>query len=513
MVVIDAESDSLEFYGVEEAVNNGFEIERFSLRYTPRSMVVWSPRKHSKMLIVLESDCREYAQSKRNVLTQRKDAKSAKGANTKNDEDFEVRQSMIGWPRPLSAREWASCIRSVNPRNGTSAVIQELDENEGAFCMTLCTLGAVSQSVSSSTEYLVIGSAIGMTSKRPSSCTEGRVGIYKFAKTEDETVAIELVAKQSVSGPPRFICPFAGGLLVAMGKRVEFWRFHGEHHRDHHQRHGMNSNDHGALWNDKRFNIEISDRIKSGKFYITKIECYYNEFGGDDDVLNEDGDDDMDGNGAGKESNTPIRFMVSDNVHGFHLFIWNRNRRRMDYVVSSESIHRPLASTLLDAQKLAISNQFGSVFISKINIHRHSGKWSGKALYQQSRFNQLVHFNVNDVISSIEKAKLSAFGRGLILYGTVTGSIGLFLPFVSAADADFCDAVQYYLPSKVQALSGESQLLCSSKSTPSKNCCDSDFCRTLNHLSAVELDSFQRAMAIPMTLCSQKISSLKSSII
>merc|ERR1712154_430358 len=135
--------------------------------------------------------------------------------------------------------------------------------------------------------------------------------------------------------------------------------------------------------------------------------------------------------------------------------------KRFDFITSpSFPMHHPLTCAMLDPQTIAISNLFGNFYISRLN--------------KSSKFNKLVEFYVGDMITCIEKAKLSPLGKPLIVYATITGSIGCFVPFESQQNAQFFDALQYYLPSKLTSLSGQSHILFRSKFMPSKNCTDSD---------------------------------------
>ena len=58
-----------------------------------------------------------------------------------------------------SAGQWASCVRCIDPAAGATTCCLELDDNEGAVSMALCTLG----SPGSEGTYLAVGTAQGLT--------------------------------------------------------------------------------------------------------------------------------------------------------------------------------------------------------------------------------------------------------------------------------------------------------------------------------------------------------------
>ncbi len=127
-----------------------------------------------------------------------------------------------------------------------------------------------------------------------------------------------------------------------------------------------------------------------------------------------------------------------------------------------------------------MSNIFGNFYISRIN--NNSNNNSNKTC----NFNNLCEFYVGSTVSTIEKSKLSPLGKQVIIYGTITGTIGIFIPFLSSKNAQFNDALQYYLPNKFKSLSGQQHILYRSKYTPSKNCTDSDYCLNFKNIKHID---------------------------
>lgn len=74
------------------------------------------------------------------------------------DEEQAAAEAQFGAAKG-SAGQWASCVRCIDPAAGATTCCLELDDNEGAVSMALCTLG----SPGSEGTYLAVGTAQGLT--------------------------------------------------------------------------------------------------------------------------------------------------------------------------------------------------------------------------------------------------------------------------------------------------------------------------------------------------------------
>lgn len=85
-----------------------------------------------------------------------------------------IPEDVFGYPKSSMKNAWASCIRIVNPISGLTLSAIELDHNEAAFSLDLCTFSSDSEGV-----YLVLGTAQDVV-LTPRSCTSGFLRLYKF---------------------------------------------------------------------------------------------------------------------------------------------------------------------------------------------------------------------------------------------------------------------------------------------------------------------------------------------
>eukprot|EP01083_Nonionella_stella_P263866 895817_1 len=241
---IDSEHNNIHVYGVQSDANSRFESTQFNLRYTSRDMTMYNVSKQHSQVIVIESDCREYDHKTRKKLL---------GGDAINED----KQRIIGYPRPLSKSQWASCFRIINPLNSHDTFVQEFDPNEAAFSITICPM--TSHPSVTFEDSLEIETALGMVSNTIDSGQKSSVSASD---------APTLICTQRIRGLPKYIVSYRGGLLVAFAKKIEFYRFQMD----------SAASQSPQLMNDKRFNIEM-DRIRSlqhSNFYISKIDSEHN---------------------------------------------------------------------------------------------------------------------------------------------------------------------------------------------------------------------------------------------
>ncbi|KAJ8763134.1 hypothetical protein K2173_025519 [Erythroxylum novogranatense] len=73
-------------------------------------------------------------------------------------------------------------------------------------------------------------------------------------------------------------------------------------------------------------------------------------------------------------------------------------------------------------------------------------KWEqGKLNGSPTKVEEIVHFRVGDVVTSLQKAFLIPGGGECIIYGTVMGSVGSLLPSTSRDDVDFFSHLEMHL--------------------------------------------------------------------
>ena len=187
-----------------------FTIERYGeifnqkvirLRYTPRQMLV---HPQTKNLVIVETDNCAFP-----YATKQEIAKTLQIGDEKYDE---LDESFVGVPRNSSGN-WASCIRILDPRNGSNLHIEELEDNEAAFSMCFCTFSSLPQEI-----FLIVGTTINYQ-LYPKQTEKNFICVYKFVKNK----RIEFVHKTQVHDIPLALCAYKGKLLAGIGSVLRLY--------------------------------------------------------------------------------------------------------------------------------------------------------------------------------------------------------------------------------------------------------------------------------------------------
>merc|ERR1712127_712801 len=107
------------------------------LRYTPRKLMI---HEESSNLVIIESDHNSYSHKVRKelqaTLQMDDDDDNMKKAKKEEDEEKEggPSEAFIG-THQAGMHKWASCIRIVDPVEGETKSLLELEDNEAAFSL------------------------------------------------------------------------------------------------------------------------------------------------------------------------------------------------------------------------------------------------------------------------------------------------------------------------------------------------------------------------------------------
>jgi splicing factor 3B subunit 3 len=96
----------------------------------------------------------------------------------------------------------------------------------------------------------------------------------------------------------------------------------------------------------------------------------------------------------------------------------------------------------------------------------------------------VAHYFVGDILSSLHRTTLVSGGRDVLLYTTFLGSIGIFVPFVSKEDVDFFQTLEMHMRSVAPPLAGRDHLAYRGYYVPVHNVIDGDLCEQYNSLPA-----------------------------
>jgi len=455
---------SIETAGMEGGDDEAFNINKVTLRYTPRQMTLLatgtggptSTSQRKVVLAIVESDYNEYGHEEKKAMgfdaTGEGKIKKAKpdgmdmddsddDEGEKNKEETKVddeaeeidekqaRATPIRGPMPSVAGQWGSCIRLVDPASGCATLETiELGRNEAALCCT-----SVRFHSRGGEPLLAVGTVTGMT-MHPLNQTASHVALYRVMNGE----RLQLLHKTKVDdGPVLALAQFQGRLLVGTGKTLRLY--------------------------------EMGKRQLLRKCELRGLPTMVK-------LLQTAGD----------------RAFVGDMMQSVQVVKYDSSSNRLVLVASDPSPRPITAQELLDWNTVAVGDKFGNVTVLRLPRGADAGAidlTGQRALWDSSREDNtpkleiLCTYHIGEVVTSLTRASLVAGGAESLIYVTITGRIGALVPFTSRDDVEFYTQLEGLLRTDAKRPTGRDPLNYRSYYAPVKHVVDGDLCAGFNYLS------------------------------
>lgn len=164
-------------------------------------------------------------------------------------------------------------------------------------------------------------------------------------------------------------------------------------------------------------------------------------------------------------------------------------------LVADDTQPRPVTAILpLDYDTFCVADRLGSIYVlrlpaavsedleSEISAGAVSAR-RGRLFGAPFKLERLAEFYLDDAISWMSKGVLSLGAREVIFYGTISGAMGLLMPFTSREEALLCQNLELALRMEGPAtLTGRDHLLYRSYYAPAKSIIDGDLLETFARL-------------------------------
>ncbi|KAK6116797.1 hypothetical protein DH2020_049427 [Rehmannia glutinosa] len=426
--VVAVAGDALRVFTIER-LGESFNETAIPLRYTPRKFVIQPKR---KLLVTIESDQGAFTAEEREAAKKESFEAAGMGENgntdqVENGDDEEstdpLSDEQYGYPKAESGK-WVSCIRVLDPRTTQTTCLLELQDNEAAFSM--CTVNFHDKEYGT---LLAVGTAKGLQFWPKRSFEAGFIHIYRF---KEEGKVLELLHKTQVEGVPLALCQFQGRLLAGIGSILRLY-------------------DLGK----RRLLRKCENKLFPNS--ITSIQTYRD------------------------------RIYVGDMQESFHYCKYRRDENQL-YIFADDTVPRWLtAAHHVDFDTMAGADKFGNVYFVRlpqdVSDEIEEDPTGGKIKWEQGKLNgapnkveEIVQFHVGDVVTCLNKASLIPGGGECIIYGTVMGSLGAFLPFTSRDDVDFFSHLEMHMRQEHPPLCGRDHMAYRSSYFPVKDVIDGDLC-------------------------------------
>jgi splicing factor 3B subunit 3 len=157
---------------------------------------------------------------------------------------------------------------------------------------------------------------------------------------------------------------------------------------------------------------------------------------------------------------------------------------------------------MFDIDTIAVADKFGSLVILRLPSGAEDDATldptGDKGLYDRGLLNgasnkvdNLCTFYLGDTTTSLQKAVLMPGGQESLVYTTLSGTIGILVPFNSREDHEFFQHLEMHMRLELPSLVGREHTAFRSYYHPVKNVIDGDLCEKF---SALPIDR-QRSIA------------------
>jgi splicing factor 3B subunit 3 len=343
-------------------------------------------------------------------------------ADEEDEDDINSRLTPIRGPVPSGKGNWGSCVRLVDPQNACSTLdCVELNRNEAALCCA-----SVRFHSRGGESLLAVGTVTNMT-MHPIGHKESHVVLYRVVNGD----RLQFLHRTKVDdGPVLSLVHFQGRLLVGIGRTLRLY--------------------------------EMGKRQLLKKCELRGLPTMVK-------TLHAAGD----------------RAYVGDMMQSLHFIRYDSTANRLVLVARDRSPRPITCQELLDMNTVAVGDKFGNVSILRlpggadvgaIDVTGTRALWDSSREDATPKLETLCTYHVGEVVTSMTRASLVAGGAESLVYVTVTGRVGAFVPFTSREDVEFFTSLEGHLRVEAPRPTGRDPQAYRSFYAPSKHVVDGDLC-------------------------------------
>jgi len=373
-------------------------------QFTPRKLEILQ---EERKLVVIETDHNRFDETVAQDDTEMKD----EGETSEKLDESEYGRLRAA---PRSGL-WNSCISIYDPTTLErihSVSLTDLQTNEAAFSMALVTFqkaGAnIRRSDKSLPNYLVVGTAVNMNlyptpKERVQAEQNGFLRVYQIVNNNGQ-VSLNFIHSTAVKGIPQTIIPFRGQLLAGIGNTLRLY--------------------------------ELGQKQLLRKCELR--DCVPQRIV----TLNSDGN----------------RIYVGDMAHSFHFVKYDVTEGAFKLFADDSSPHWLTCAQPVDYDTIAGADKFGNIFISRLppnvrddevdSTYDNSSQWVWQRGLLNGAPNKLqpqAGFYVGEVVTKMQFESFALGSPPVIIYVTITGSLGIIMPFAHHQDADLFQSMEMTL--------------------------------------------------------------------
>ncbi|CAG0912665.1 unnamed protein product [Notodromas monacha] len=433
------------------------------LTYTPRKFAV---HPESGNVVILETDHNAYTEE---TKKQRKAQMAEEMKDAAGEEEVELAEEMaqafinenldesiFGAPK-AGGGMWASQIRLMDPILGRTHKVVRMEQNEAAISVAFVQFATHPAEI-----HLLVGVAKDYQ-LNPRSVNGGYIYTYKI---RSDGTDLQFFHKTPVEEIPGSICAFGGRVLVSVGRLLRVY--------DLGKRKLLRKCENKHLPN-----FVVSVHGMGHRIYACDIQ----------------------------ESVFYLRY---------------KPRENQLVVFADDSLPKWVtASCVLDYDSVAIGDKFGNITVVRlppgVSDDVDEDPTGNKALWDRgylcgasNKSDCIFSFHVGETVSSLQKATLIPGGSESLVYTTISGSVGVLVPFTSREDYDFFQHLEMHMRAENPPLCGRDHLSFRSYHFPVKNCIDGDLCEQYNSVEVSKQKTIAEELSRTVTEVSKKLEDIRT---
>lgn len=456
--IVAISGNTLRILSVEK-LGTIFDQTSYPLQYTPRKLVVEPLTGH---LIIVETDHNTYTEKKKMEIktATKEEIKQLSKNDPDNAMDKKAIETFLSDEMSTSNAEsssWASLIRVFDARHGKTVLKYNFEQDVAAVSLAICKFIGQKEE-----QFLLVGTSKGMVlnqTNKNRSPNGGEIYTFKicFDKLKNLT-DLQLLHTTTVEYIPGAISSFHGRALIGVGKYLRIY--------------------------------EMGKKKLLKKCENKKIPSFVMNI----DVLGS-------------------RIIVHDGQESFHFIKFNAKDNQL-VIFCDDTYPRYLTcGAPLDYSTMAGADKFGNFFVIRlptdVTDKLEDDPTGVKTIWDRGSLNGapqkaqlLCSYFVGEHISSMQKAVLIPGGSEAIIFTTLSGSIGMMVPFTTKEDIEFFQMLEMHLRQDNLSLCGRDHLWYRSSYFPCKAVVDGDLCEQFNLLDS----SRKQSIAIDMDRTPAEIS-------
>lgn len=433
------------------------------LEYTPRKFVI---HYESGNIILIENDHNAYTEETKRQRKQQMAEEMIEAAGEDERElamemaaaflSEDLPESVFGAPK-AGPGMWASQIRIMNPMDGKTLECIKLEQNEAAFSIAICKF------INYGDEQFIL---VGVAKELQLSPRQVGGGVVYTYRLIEEGSKLELIHKTSVEDVPAAICPFQGRVLIGVGRLLRVYSM------------------------GKRKLLR-----KCENKHIPNLIVNINSMG--------------------------HRIYVGDVQESFHFVRYRASENQLIIFADDTNPRYVTSSCLLDYDTVAGADKFGNICVIRLASNTSDDvdedPTGVKALWDRGLLNGasqkadvIANFYVGETVLSLQKATLIPGGSEPLVYTTLSGTIGVVVPFTSHEDHDFFQHLEMHMRSENPPLCGRDHLSYRSYYFPVKNVIDGDLCEQFNSIEVAKQKSIAEDLDRTPNEVSKKLEDIRT---